>query len=104
MFARVLCGKVKPGMWDEYERYYNEKIVAPTQNMKGFKERRLMRSLDDPDEGISISVWETMADLENYVKSVERQTIVREAEKLFADGYSVRVFDIKISAVHVGLF
>jgi len=84
MFARVLSGKVKPGMWDDYERYYNEQVVPPTQKMKGFRERRLLRSLDRPDEGVSICVWETREDLENYVRSIERQTIVREAEKLFA--------------------
>jgi heme-degrading monooxygenase HmoA len=104
MFARVLWGKVKTGMWDDYERYYNEKVVPPTQKMKGFRERRLLRSLDNPDESVSISVWETREDLENYTKSIERQTIVREAEKLFAGEYSVRDFDIRISAVHVGLF
>jgi heme-degrading monooxygenase HmoA len=104
MFARVLWGKVKPGMWDEYERYYNEKVVPPTQKMKGFRERRLLRSFDNPDEGVSISVWETREDLENYVRSIEHQTIVQEAEKLFASAYTVRDFYIRISAVHVGLF
>jgi heme-degrading monooxygenase HmoA len=104
MFARVLSGKVKPGMWDDYERYYNEQVVPPTQKMKGFRERRLLRSLDSPDEAVSICVWETREDLENYVRSIERQTIVREAEKLFASQYSVSDFEIRISAVHVGLF
>jgi heme-degrading monooxygenase HmoA len=104
MFARVLRAKIKPGMWDDYERYYNEKVVPPTQKMKGFQERRLLRSLDNPDEGISICVWKTKEDLENYVKSIERQSIVLEAEKLFAGEYSVRDFEIKISTVHIGLF
>ena len=104
MFARVLSGKVKPGMWDDYERYSNEKVVPPTQKMKGFRERRLLRSLDQPDEAVSICVWETREDLANYVRSIERETIVREAEKLFAGPYSVSEFEIRISAVHIGLF
>jgi heme-degrading monooxygenase HmoA len=104
MIARVLRCKVKPGMWDDYERYYNEKVVPPTQKMKGFQERRLLRSLDNPDEGISICVWKTKEDLENYVRSIERQSIVLEAEKLFAGEYSVSDFEIKISTIHVGLF
>ncbi len=104
MFARVLSVKVKPGMWDNYERYYNEKVVPPTQKMKGFLERRLLRSLDNPDEAISINVWETREDLENYVRSIEHRTIAQEAEKLFAGEYSVRDFEIRISTVHVGLF
>ena len=104
MFARVLSGRVKPGMWNDYERYYDEKVVPPTEKMKGFRERRLLRSLDNPDEAVSLCVWETKEDMENYVRSIERQTIVREAEKLFTGEYSVREFEIRISAVHVGLF
>jgi len=104
MFARVLSCKVRPGMWDDYERYYNEKVVPPTQKMKGFRERRLLRSLDNPDEAISINVWETREDLQNYVRSIEHEIIAREAEKLFAGDYSVRDFEIRISTVHVGLF
>ena len=104
MIARVLRCKVKPGMWDDYERYYNEKVVPPTQKMTGFQERRLLRSLDNPDEGISICVWKTKEDLDNYVRSIERQSIVLEAEELFAGEYSVTDFEIKISTVHIGLF
>ena len=59
MFARILTGKVKSGMWNDYERYYNETVVPPTQKMKGFRERRLLRSLENPDEAVSICVWET---------------------------------------------
>jgi hypothetical protein len=50
-------------------------------------------------------VWKTKEDLENYVRSIERQSIVLEAEELFFAGeYSVRDFEIKISTVHIGLF
>jgi len=40
----------------------------------------------------------------HYVRSIERQSIVLEAEKLFAGEYSVRDFEIKISTIHIGLF
>jgi len=30
MYARVLWGKIKMGMWDEYERYYDQKIISST--------------------------------------------------------------------------
>jgi hypothetical protein len=46
---------------------------------------------------------ETKEDLENYVRSIERQSIVLEAEELFAVEYSVRDFEIKISTVHIRL-
>ena len=96
MYARVLSGKLKPGMWDDYERYYNEKVVPPTQKMKGFQERRLLRSLDNPDEGISICVWKTKEDLENYVRSIERQTIQQIVDQVLAlpEGTRSNIFTV----------
>lgn len=49
-------------------------------------------------------VWKTNDDLDNYVRSIERQGIVLEAKKLFAGGYPVRDFEIKVSTVHLDLF
>lgn len=39
MYARVLWGKVKMGMWDELQRYYEEKVAPSTESMKYFLER-----------------------------------------------------------------
>jgi heme-degrading monooxygenase HmoA len=74
MYARVLWGKIKMGMWDEYERYYDQKIISSTDGVKGFRGRRLLRSLENPDEGISISLWETKEDMENYVKALDARS------------------------------
>ena len=47
----------------EYGRYYNEKVVKAAEGLKGYKGRRLLRSVENPEEGISISLWETKEDL-----------------------------------------
>lgn len=97
MYARVLWGKVKMGMWDEFQRYYDEKVVPSTASMKGIKGRRLLRSLENPEEGISISLWETREDMENYVKSPQRQGLARDGEKLYSGDYWVKHFEVKSS-------
>lgn len=101
MYARVLWGKIKMGMWDEYERYYDQKIISSTDGVKGFRGRRLLRSLENPDEGISISLWETKEDMENYVKSTRRQELARDAEKLYSGEYWVKHFEVKSSNVYL---
>ena len=97
MYARVLWGKIKMGMWDEYEQYYDQKIISSTDGVKGFSGRRLLRSVENPDEGISISLWETKEDMENYVKSPQRQELARGAEKWYAGEYWVKHFEVKSS-------
>ena len=99
MYARVLWGKIKMGMWAEYERYYDQNIISSTDGVKGSCGRRLLRSLENPDEGISISLWETKEDMENYVKSAKRQELAREAEKLYSGEYWVKHFEVKSSNV-----
>lgn len=97
MYARVLWGKVKMGAWEEYERYYDDKVVPITASMKGFKGRRLLRSMENPEEGISISLWDTKEDMENYVKSSQRQTIARDGDKFYSGDYWVKHFEVKSS-------
>ncbi|NIO09704.1 MAG: hypothetical protein GTO40_17560 [Deltaproteobacteria bacterium] len=99
MYARVVWGKIKPGMWDEYEKEYNEQVVSRTRQIKGFRGRRLMRGVEDPNEGISITLWETKEDMDNYAKSPERQDRAKNAEKMYAGDYWIKHFEIKVSTV-----
>ena len=36
MHARLVWGKLKPGMWEEYERDYSAKVVSKSPQAKGF--------------------------------------------------------------------
>jgi heme-degrading monooxygenase HmoA len=76
MYVRMVWGKLRPGAWGEYERHYHER-VAGAGKAKGLRERQLLRSTEDPDEGISVSVWDTLEDLRNYETSEFRQTMAR---------------------------
>ena len=69
MYVRVFWGRVRLGMWDDFVRHYNEKVAPVSEDMKGFRGRRLMQSTENPDEGASISLWETLEDMGNYERS-----------------------------------
>lgn len=93
MYVRIFWGRVKQGKWDEYERFYNENVGPVSQKMKGFLGRQLMRSTVDPDEGASISLWETMEDLARYERSPERQRLALAVEHLYAGQYWIGHFE-----------
>jgi len=99
MYARVHWGKIKPGLWDEYEKFYDQQVVKSTESMKGFRGRRLLRSVENPEEGLSISLWETTADLESYVNSSERKDLGKAAERLYTGEYWVKHFEIRSSTI-----
>ena len=93
MFIRMVWGKLRPGSWEEYERHYRERLTTGA-SIKGLKERQLLRSTEDPDEGVSVSIWETLDDMRNYETSQFRQNVAREVEHLYRGEYWVRHFEI----------
>ena len=64
MYARVFSARVKPGQLQEVRRIYEEVIIPPVREQKGFREAFF---LVDPDteEGISVSIWETETDMKS---------------------------------------
>jgi heme-degrading monooxygenase HmoA len=86
MFARVARGKVRPGTWEEYGRLHHEEILPATRNVEGLHLRELLGGTDDPDEGISLTLWERREDLDAYNRA--RACYVRE--------YWVKHFDVRL--------
>ncbi len=62
--------------------------------MKGLQERQLLRSTEDPDEGISVSIWDSMEDLLEYERGEFRQSLAKEVEHLYRGEYWVKHFEV----------
>jgi heme-degrading monooxygenase HmoA len=96
MLARVAWGKVKPGSWDDYERIYREQIVPASQGVKGLRFRELLRGSDDPDEGISLTLWDSREDLEAYEKGATYQGFLDRVKDFYAGEYWIKHFDVRL--------
>jgi heme-degrading monooxygenase HmoA len=70
MFARVAWGKVKLGSWDEYERTYREEILPASRGVRGLHFREMLQGTDGPNEGISLTLWESREDLDEYERDL----------------------------------
>jgi len=79
----MVWGKLRPGTWTDYERHFNDRVATHNNSIQGLRERQLLRSTEDPDEGISLSIWDTMENLLNYERGEFRQEIAREVEHLY---------------------
>ena len=97
MFARIDWGKIPKGRWDDYHKFYVDRVVATTEGMKGLRRRLLLRGMEDPDEGISISFWDTWEDLEAYDKNEVRQANAAAARDLYAGEYGIEHFKVDYS-------
>mgnify|MGYP003327655803 CR=1 FL=1 len=95
MYVRMFWGKLKLGMWDEYEKLYTENIEPLTEGIKGFRGRQLLRSTENPDEGISLTIWDTLEDMEHYRLSPRRHQLARQNDQLYSGDYWEKHFEIR---------
>ena len=94
MYVRIVGGTLRPGSWDEYERHYRERVVGSANQVKGLRQRQLLRSSEDPDEGMSLSVWDNLEDLLNYERGEFRGNLAKEVEHLYRGEYWVKHFEV----------
>jgi len=62
MYARVVTAQSKPGTLDEVAKIYETSIVPAMQKQPGFKGAKLMANANT-NVGVSITFWETEADM-----------------------------------------
>lgn len=81
MYMNVIWGRIKPGMFPEYERIFLQPDASPLKSA-GFICRWLLRDLDDADSGFTISLWESQQHLSSYQA---HPTIQDLRENMFKD-------------------
>lgn len=83
---RITHGRVRSGTWDQFEQALQQS-VKEVGHVPGLITRSLTRDLKDPDQGYSLSVWESLADAENYEKSELAKTITPQLKTFFTGEY-----------------
>lgn len=106
MYLRLVSTKLRPGHWDDFERYYRDRYVPGTGDTKGLQTRQLLRSTEDPDEGMSMSLWDSLEDMLSYERSSVRLELVQALEQFSsalaysAGDYWVKHFEVISSSTY----
>ena len=66
---RLVTVKILPGKMEEYRRIYTEEIIPALQSVRGCNYAFLTEGLEEKNEVISITFWDSRQDMENYEKS-----------------------------------
>ena len=80
MFARNLSFRLKPNTHSDYTQTMETQILPLLKKQKGFKEEMTLSNPNSVD-GVSISVWETKSDADNYNTNVYPQ-VIKSLEKV----------------------
>jgi heme-degrading monooxygenase HmoA len=85
MFMRLVQVKVKPESSDNLAALYAQRIVPVLQQTPGCIYASLIRSTSNPDESISLTLWNTAHDADVYEQSGSFQRLIAEAQPYFSD-------------------
>jgi heme-degrading monooxygenase HmoA len=72
--------------------YLNE-MRNLAKEQKGYVSGETLRSLDDPDDYLVISKWQTAQDWKNWFQSVERRTIQAKMDSLIGERTFYEIFE-----------
>lgn len=102
MYNRMVWGRLKPGAWEGYERFFRERTFPETRGFPGLTQRYLLRGIDGDEEAVSLTFWQTMENLESYEDSELRKSLAREIQDNYATSWSyitgeywVKTFEVR---------
>jgi heme-degrading monooxygenase HmoA len=90
--------KLKTGRMQDLRDLYNKDVVSAHKNHKGIRFVHLLESLDNRDEGISITAWDTKADVEAYEKSGDYEKLVSTFKDMYAEDPSLKSYEVTASS------
>ena len=98
MFLRLTFFKVKPGKMDELHQLYIKVVIPAHKNHQGNRFVHLLERVDEKDQGISITAWDSRADAEAYEKSGDYEKILGHFKDFFQGPTSLESYEITASS------
>jgi heme-degrading monooxygenase HmoA len=90
--------KLREGRMQELRDLYNKEVVSAHKSHKGIRFVHLLESLDNKDEGISITAWDTKADVEAYEKSGDYEKLVSKFKHMYAEEPLLKSYEVTASS------
>jgi heme-degrading monooxygenase HmoA len=90
--------KANKGKMEELRNMYVNEVIPAHAHHKGIRFVHLFENMENPEEGISITAWDTKGDLAAYEKSGDYQKIVSKFRALFAGAPSLKSYEVTASS------
>ena len=98
MYVRMTFFKLRERRMQELRDLYNKEVVSAHKSHKGIRFVHLLESLDNKDEGISITAWDTKADVEAYEKSGDYEKLVAKFKNMYAEEPLLKSYEVTASS------
>ncbi len=84
MYLRILSVKIQPGKLKELEKIYKEEIIPALLAVKGCLYAYLTEGIEEKNEVISVSLWDSKEDADTFEKSGELKKLLKRVEHTFS--------------------
>ena len=98
MYVRLTFFRVKEGKMNALRELYNKEVIPAHKNHKGIRFVHLLEGLDDKNEGISVTAWDTKADLDTYEDSGDYEKLLGLFSDMYAGKPSLKSFEVTASS------
>ncbi len=98
MYLRLTYFRVADGKMSELRDLYNKEVIPAHKNHKGVRFVHLLECLDDADRGISVTAWDTKADLDAYETSGDYERLRGLFDSLFAEAPELKAYEVTASS------
>jgi heme-degrading monooxygenase HmoA len=95
MVIRITWGKLRAGVWSEFERTYRANVITKDKTVKGLRGRLLAQDSGDADTGFAMSLWDNLGDMQTYEQSALYNEIVASLEPFFVGEYKTYRCEVK---------
>lgn len=98
MYVRMTFFRVKEGKMGDLRDLYNGEVIPAHKGHKGVRFVHLLEDLESGDAGISVTAWDTKADLDAYEKSGDYERLVGKFQHLYADTPRLQSYEVTASS------
>ncbi len=87
MHTRIVSIKTRPGKLEEFRRLYTTTILPALRGVKGCRYAYLIESGEQQNEALSVTIWDSREDAENYERSGLFDQLTQKVKHTFSELY-----------------
>ena len=98
MYIRMTFVQLKPDKKEAARKLYNNEVIPAHKDRQGLRFVHLMESMDNRDEGITVTAWDTREDALAYEKSGDYQKQISKFKDFIEGEPELKSYQITASS------
>ena len=91
LYVRIVSPQIREGKKEEFKQIYHTEILPELRKVKGCRYVYLTENMKDSDHVISITIWDSKHDAENYERSGLFKKLLEKVEHTFSEMHQWRM-------------